>query len=101
MDLEVTELGSGDALVVFVHGVLDRGTSFRRVADELDGDCRMLWYDRRGYGRSAGVAGVPSGIDGHITDLVAVLDGRRAVVAAHSPPRATDAPTIWRCRVGV
>ncbi len=84
MDLEVTELGSGDALLVFVHGVLDRGTSFRRVADQLDGDCRMLWYDRRGYGRSAAVAGVPSGIDGHIADLLAVLDGRRAVVAAHS-----------------
>src|SRR5262245_45116929 len=84
MDLEVTESGSGEELVVFVHGVLDRGTSFRHVAELLDGECRMLWYDRRGYGRSAAVTGVPSGIDGHIADLGAVLDGRRAVVAAHS-----------------
>jgi pimeloyl-ACP methyl ester carboxylesterase len=84
MDLEVTELGSGDARVVFVHGVLDRGTSFRRVAEHLDGDCHMAWYDRRGYGRSTAAAVTPSGVDGHVADLLAVLDGRRAVVVAHS-----------------
>jgi hypothetical protein len=30
-DLVVTESGEGDDLVVFVHGVLDRGRSFRFV----------------------------------------------------------------------
>jgi pimeloyl-ACP methyl ester carboxylesterase len=85
MDLEITEVGSGDELVVLVHGVLDRGTSFRRVAAQLDTECRMLWYDRRGYGRSAGAAaGAPSGVGDHVDDLLAVLDGRHAVVVAHS-----------------
>jgi pimeloyl-ACP methyl ester carboxylesterase len=35
MALEVTELGSGDTLVAFVHGVLGSGRSFDRVADLL------------------------------------------------------------------
>ena len=83
MDLEVTELGSGDALVVFVHGVLGRGRSFDRIADVLAPECRMLWYDRRGYGASAGVA-APVGIDVHVADLLTVLDGRRAVLVGHS-----------------
>ncbi len=84
MDLEITETGSGDALVVFVHGVLGRGGSFDRVADLLDDECRMLWYDRRGYGASTDAAGAPVAIDGHIDDLLAVLDGRRAVIVGHS-----------------
>src|SRR5215510_7043817 len=46
VDLEVTEVGSGDALVVFVHGVLDRGRSFDRVADVLAPECRLRCYDR-------------------------------------------------------
>jgi pimeloyl-ACP methyl ester carboxylesterase len=83
VDLAITESGSGDALVVFVHGVLDRGRSFDRVADLLASECRMLWYDRRGYGASAGIA-APVGVDAHVADLVAVLDGRRAVVVGHS-----------------
>jgi pimeloyl-ACP methyl ester carboxylesterase len=84
MDLEVTEVGSGDDLVVFVHGVLGTGRSFDRVADVLASECRMLWYDRRGYAGSAGAAGAPVAIDAHIADLLAVLDGRRAVVVGHS-----------------
>jgi pimeloyl-ACP methyl ester carboxylesterase len=84
MDLEVTEVGSGDALVVFVHGVLGHGRSFDRVADVLASECRMLWYDRRGYSASAGAADAPVAIDDHIADLLGVLDGRRAVVVGHS-----------------
>jgi pimeloyl-ACP methyl ester carboxylesterase len=78
------EVGSGDALVVFVHGVLDRGRSFDRVAEVLASECRMLVYDRRGYGRSAGAAGTPVGVDQHVADVVAVLDDRPAVVVGHS-----------------
>ena len=84
MDLEVTEAGAGEALVMFVHGVLDRGRSFARVADLLTPHCRVSWYDRRGYGASADAAGVPANVDVHIDDLLAVLDGRRAVVVGHS-----------------
>jgi pimeloyl-ACP methyl ester carboxylesterase len=84
MDLAVTESGTGEALVVFVHGVLDRGRSFTRVAELLSPECRMLWYDRRGYGDSVDAPGVPAGIDVHIGDVVALLAGRRAVVVGHS-----------------
>ncbi|HEY6532142.1 MAG TPA: alpha/beta hydrolase [Acidimicrobiales bacterium] len=83
-DLAVTESGTGDRLVVFVHGVLDRGRSFEPIAERLDGRCRTVWYDRRGYGASASAPGVPVGVDGHVADLLAVLDGRRAVLVAHS-----------------
>jgi pimeloyl-ACP methyl ester carboxylesterase len=83
-DLAVTESGAGDELVVFVHGVLDRGRSFERVAEVLSPDCRMVLYDRRGYGGSANSAEVPVGIDRHIADLVDVLDGRPAIVVGHS-----------------
>jgi pimeloyl-ACP methyl ester carboxylesterase len=78
----VTESGSGDVLVVFVHGVLDRGRSFDRVANALSSECRVLRYDRRGYGASSGAT--PVGVDEHVADLVTVLDGRRAVVVGHS-----------------
>jgi len=50
MRLEVNEAGTGEQLVVFVHGVLDRGGSFRRVVALLRDECRMLWYDRRRAG---------------------------------------------------
>jgi len=83
-DLNVTEVGVGEPLVVFVHGVLDRGRSFQRVAELLAPECHMLWYDRRGYGASADAPGVPVGVDAHVADLVALLDGRRAVVVGHS-----------------
>ena len=113
MDLAVTEVGSGDALVVFVHGVLGHGRSFDRVAAELDSECRMLWYDRRGYSGSAGAAGAPVTIDGHITDLLDVIDGRRAVVVGHSfggvtamgaavrAPQSVAALVLYETSVGV
>lgn len=83
-DLEVFERGDGGPLVVFVHGVLDQGRSFGRVAAVLTGECRMVWYDRRGYGASLRAPGAPVDIDGHVEDLLSVIDGRRAVVVGHS-----------------
>jgi pimeloyl-ACP methyl ester carboxylesterase len=84
LDLEVTERGEVGPLVVFVHGVLDRGRSFGRVAAVLEGECRMAWYDRRGYGSSVQARGAPVGVDGHIEDLLRVIDGRRVVLVGHS-----------------
>jgi pimeloyl-ACP methyl ester carboxylesterase len=83
-DLEVTELGDGEERVVFVHGVLDRGRSFDRVAEQLTGECRMAWYDRRGYATSVEADGGPVDVAGHVLDLLDVLDGRAAVVVGHS-----------------
>ena len=60
----------GAAAVVFVHGSLDRGESFRRAMRRLP-DLTVVAYDRRGYQASRG-AGVV-GLGGHIADLVAIL----------------------------
>jgi pimeloyl-ACP methyl ester carboxylesterase len=84
MDLDVTESGSGSQRVVFVHGVFDGGRSFERVASVLEDECRTLRYDRRGYGAAVDAEGAPVGIEGHIDDLIQVLDGEPAVVVGHS-----------------
>lgn len=84
MDLEITEVGTGGPRVVFVHGVLDRGRSFARVAKLLAGECRVAWYDRRGYGASVYAAAEPVGWSVHVDDVLRVLDGRPAVVVGHS-----------------
>jgi len=84
--LHVAERGQGapGPLVVLVHGSLDRSAAFARVvaAEPLAG-LHTLRYDRRGYGRSVDV-GPPAGLDDHVDDLLAVVDGRPAVVAGHS-----------------
>ena len=79
---EVIEEGSGDTLVALLHGVLDRGRSFERVAALLHDEARTIRYDRRGYD------GMPdddyADIWGHADDLLGLLDGRPAVVVGHS-----------------
>jgi pimeloyl-ACP methyl ester carboxylesterase len=63
------------ATVVFVHGSLDRGDSFRRVMRRLP-DVTAIAYDRRGYQGSRG--GGVVGLGGHIEDLLAVMEEARA-----------------------
>jgi pimeloyl-ACP methyl ester carboxylesterase len=70
-------------LVVFVHGSLDRGSSFARVWRRLP-DLNVVTYDRRGYNGSRDVLPVATGLQEHVDDLVEVVDGRRAVVVGHS-----------------
>ena len=70
-------------IVVLVHGTLDRAASFTRTARRLGQEgLRTIRYDRRGYGRSLPAG--PGGIDEHVEDLLAVLDGRPATIAGHS-----------------
>jgi pimeloyl-ACP methyl ester carboxylesterase len=69
---------SDAATVVFVHGSLDRGDSFRRVMRRLPELSRVA-YDRRGYQGSRG-AGVTD-LDGHIEDLLALAEELRATTA--------------------
>ena len=71
----------GAALVVLVHGSMDRNGSFARCASHLR-DLHTLRYDRRGYGRSAGL-GAPT-ISGHVDDLIEMLDERPGAVVGHS-----------------
>lgn len=78
------ETGPADApLVALVHGAMDRSAGLLKLARHLDSTHRVLRYDRRGYGRSAPHPG-PFGMLAQVADLVALLDGRRAVVVGHS-----------------
>jgi pimeloyl-ACP methyl ester carboxylesterase len=65
-----------------VHGSMDRGTSFRRVAAHL-ADFTVVTYDRRGYAQS--LDSEPSDeFAGQVDDLLEVLAGRTAVAVGHS-----------------
>src|SRR5262249_34294075 len=46
-------------------------------------ECRVVTYDRRGYGDSASLLPATSPAD-HAHDLLGILDGQRAVVVGHS-----------------
>jgi pimeloyl-ACP methyl ester carboxylesterase len=78
----VQEVGDGP-LVALVHGTMDRSGGMLRVHRILQSRCRVLRYDRRGYGRSL-AAGPPTSFDQQVDDLAALLDGRPAVLAGHS-----------------
>jgi pimeloyl-ACP methyl ester carboxylesterase len=73
----------GRPVVVLVHGSLDRGASFSRVVRRLD-DLSTVVYDRRGYQGSRDALPLNTSLDGHIDDLLAVIDGRTSVVVGHS-----------------
>lgn len=70
-------------LVVLVHGSMDRSAGLLRLSRRLDRTHRVVRFDRRGYGRSVPHDG-PFDMDGQLHDLLAVLDGRAAVVFGHS-----------------
>ncbi len=70
-------------VVVLVHGSLDRSASFARVLRRL-GDLHTVVYDRRGYHRSRGALPLNTTLDGHVDDLLAVIDDRPSVVVGHS-----------------
>jgi pimeloyl-ACP methyl ester carboxylesterase len=70
-------------IVVLVHGSLDRSSSFGRVLRRL-GDLHTVVYDRRGYHGSRGALPLNTTLDGHVDDLLGVIDGRAAVVVGHS-----------------
>jgi pimeloyl-ACP methyl ester carboxylesterase len=96
----------GAGTVVFVHGSLDRGDSFRLAMRRLP-EFSGLAYDRRGYqgSREGGVVD----LGGHVDDLLAIAETARAetggpvvaighslggnvvVAAALASPRAFDA----------
>jgi len=75
-------------LIVLVHGAMDRMAGMHKLARRLDDRCRVVRYDRRGYGLSAPHPG-PFDIAAHVDDVVSLLDrflgdGRRAVLVGHS-----------------
>ena len=70
-------------LVVVIHGSMDRSTGMLKLSRAIDRECRVLRYDRRGYGRSAPHPG-PFGMAGQVDDLRRLLAGRPAVLVGHS-----------------
>ncbi|MGH9229048.1 MAG: alpha/beta fold hydrolase [Acidimicrobiales bacterium] len=81
--LWVQEVGDGP-LVVLVHGAMDRASSMLRLRRVLEGECRVMRYDRRGYGRSL-AAGPATSFAQHVDDLAALLGTRRAAaLVGHS-----------------
>ena len=82
MTLWAQEVGEGP-LVVLVHGAMDRSGSMLRVRRALEDECRVLRYDRRGYGRSL-PAGPSVSFEQQVDDLAALVGGRPAVLAGHS-----------------
>ncbi len=65
----------GVTTVVFVHGSLDRGDSFRLAMRRLP-EFATVAYDRRGYQGSR--AGGVVGLEGHVSDLLSIADAARA-----------------------
>ena len=70
--------------VLMIHGSMDRGTSFNRLHNCLDGFATVT-YDRRGYHRSR-LAGQDHPADFHsqVIDALEILPDGRAVVVGHS-----------------
>ena len=68
---------------MFVHGSLDRSTSFMRTARRLE-DLAIVTYDRRGYNRSRELRPIATDLDTHTDDLLALIAGRQVVVIGHS-----------------
>lgn len=79
--IAVIEQPGDGPLVVFVHGVMDRASSFGRVARKLPGH-HLLRYDRRGYGGSG--PGTGFGLEDHVKDLLALVGSRPTVLFGHS-----------------
>lgn len=85
-DLELIEMATGQPATgprtILVHGALDQHKSFNRAARRLV-DRHVVSYDRRGYGRSVGLAPAVD-IYKHASDLVKLAGDDRPVVIGHS-----------------
>lgn len=81
--LAAWERGEGTPLLL-IHGVGTPGALWQQDLAELAGDCRVIAYDRRGYG---GSSESPGNWEGHRDDAAALLDelgAKPAVVVGYS-----------------
>ena len=77
---------SGAPLVLAIHGITSTSRTWSAVGRALSGRATLVAVDLRGRGHSIGLPPVV-GLDAHVRDMVAVLDGvglERAVVVGHS-----------------
>lgn len=85
--LAVAQWGSGEPVVLALHGITASHREFAMLADALGEEVRLIAPDLRGRGRSNGVPG-PWGMRAHARDMIAVLDhfgiARADVVLGHS-----------------
>jgi pimeloyl-ACP methyl ester carboxylesterase len=81
--LHIVDRPGPGALVVLIHGSMDRSVSFFKIADLLP-QLHVVMYDRRGYAKSLDVQPPASGLDDHVADLFEVVDERPAVLVGHS-----------------
>jgi pimeloyl-ACP methyl ester carboxylesterase len=74
-----------EATLISIHGGLDRGGSFARLARRTD-RFDFIAYDRRGYQGSRDVG--PLGLERHVSDLIALArredEGRAIILFGHS-----------------
>jgi pimeloyl-ACP methyl ester carboxylesterase len=85
--LWVRRAGSGDRLLVLLHGMGANGAAWSRLLPILDSHWpgRVLVPDFRGHGRS--VAAGPYGMDAHAADVAALVAGEKAqsvILIGHS-----------------
>ena len=79
-----TETGpDSEPVVVLIHGSLDRSGGMALLARHLQGEHRVLRYDRRGYARSWPHEG-PFTVNDQVDDLVGLIETRRVVLIGHS-----------------
>ena len=77
------EAGDGSSpIVVFVHGSMDRSTSFAKTDRRL-AEAHVVRYDRRGYGRSL-ETGPAASLTEQVDDVLAVIAERPVTVVGHS-----------------
>lgn len=80
--MHVVEHPGSGALVVLVHGSMDRGSSFGRTVKAM-ADLHVVTYDRHGYGHS-NTTSPHTTLGQHVADLLEIVDGRRCAVVGHS-----------------
>jgi pimeloyl-ACP methyl ester carboxylesterase len=86
-DVAYRTAGSGDSVLVFVHGIAGSSTTWAPVMGRLDGDrYTMIAPDLLGHGESAKPRGDYSlgAYASGIRDLLAVLGHERATIIGHS-----------------
>ena len=93
VELELLDTASDGFPVVFLHGAMERGASWRGALDDLAPSYRCVALDQRGHGRSDKP---PSGYDreAYVADLERALDGlglERCALVGHS----TGALNAW------
>lgn len=70
--------------LIFVHGSMDVGRSFRVLRKQFQ-DWETESYDRRGYGRSVSASALNGfGVDQQLDDLGAIIGNRKCVLFGHS-----------------